>query len=165
MLSCQDTSLLCQCNVSVYFGNIDRTVSKHFLNIADIYISVSRLVAKVCLNICGVMCRSIAASEVYLFIILRTAWSVRGRPDWFAKKWLQFTISEWKSTLYLFSIFITEGLPIWIRRSLSPLPYIRILPSYRLISLIFSAQSSEILMPVANKSSITAASLREFLLW
>ena len=42
MLSCQDTSLLCQCNVSVYFGNIDRTVSKHFLNIADIYISVQQ---------------------------------------------------------------------------------------------------------------------------
>ena len=89
----------------------------------------NKLVAKVCLNMWGVICKSISAREQYLFIILRTAWSDRGLPFWLAKKWLQLLISAWNSALYSSIIWETESLPIWIRRSLSPLPYMRMLPS------------------------------------
>ena len=122
-----------------------------------------RLVANVCLNKCGVMCISIAARVVYLLSILRTAWSVKGLPDWFAKKWLQFSISRQNSFLYSIKILITEMFPIWIIRSLLPLPYISMLPLYKLISFVLNVQSSDILMPVANSSSMMATSLKESL--
>ena len=48
--------------------------------------TIPLLVAKVCRNICGVICNSMAAREVYLLIILRTDWSESILPDRFAKK-------------------------------------------------------------------------------
>ena len=81
-----------------------------------------RLVANVCRNICGVICISIDASSVYLFIMRRTAWSDKGVAAWLTKKESQASISFWKVILYFFKIQSTDSFPIWMRRSFDPFP-------------------------------------------
>ena len=106
-----------------------------------------------------------AAREVYLLIILRTDWSESTLPDWFTKKWLHDCISDRKTALYSSRAWITASVPIWIFLSFEPFPYIKILLSYKFTSFIFKEHNSEILMPVAKSSSITAMSLIEFFFW
>ena len=52
--------------MSIYFYNINKAVSKYFLDLGISTSASSRLVAKAWRNICGVICNSIAAREVYL---------------------------------------------------------------------------------------------------
>lgn len=165
MFSCQNTSLFSKRNVSINLGDVDRAVPQHFLNIADIYISFQQTCCKsMSEHMGGNVLSNCCNGSIFIY---HSADSLicQGTATLVSKKVVAIGYLRIKSSLYLLSILITEVFPIWIRRSLLPLPYIRMLPSYRLISLTFSAQSSEIRMPVANKSSITAASLREFLLW
>ena len=72
-----------------------------------------RLVAKVWRNMCGVMCRSMAAREQYLLIMRRTAWSERGAPDWFTKKWVDEAISVEKLWRYSVRMWITSSDASW----------------------------------------------------
>lgn len=103
MSGCQNITLFGDSYMSIYFGYCDRTVTKHFLYISNIHICIQRLVANVCRNICGVICISIDASSVYLFIIRRTAWSDKGFAAWLTKKESQASIS-FESYLIFFKI-------------------------------------------------------------
>ena len=64
--------------------------------------------------------------------------------------------------LYSISIFITFVFPICILRSFAPLPYISTILSLRLTSEGDRLHSSDIRIPVENKSSATAISRRAF---
>ena len=78
VLISQYISLLPHRDMGINLCDVNRTVSEHFLNVADVYIGFQKAGGEgVAEHVRG----DVQAREQYLLIMRRTDWSDRGAPD------------------------------------------------------------------------------------
>ena len=127
--------------------------------------SLSRsIVAKLCLNICGVIVLHKLFCSTILFKIKRTLWSDNGFAECFPGN------RKSLDSFPILFIYISNKLKVvWspknMIRSFFPFPIIWSVLLERLISLRWMWQSSEILIPVESKREMISRFLSAFCFW
>ena len=149
MLRRQNILLFRHRNMRIDFRNIDRTMSKHLLNIPDIHIRLKQAGGKsMPEHMRGNMQINRSKRSIFLNHISYRL---------FGKTLIQPIDEKISAVLYL-RTSTTSSFPICIFRSFEPFPKIRTVRSYRSISDGFKLHSSEMRIPVEKSSSITAMS-------